>query len=235
MTTAYERGNGYWIKLSAAERIALTRVSKHLTVASGCTLLSQQDTSRDVLVIQSGFTKVIVRTAVARHVVLALRGPGEILGEMAYVSGGTRTAAVSALTDVQALRIRQTDFDHFLSGSAHASSLLRRTLVDRLRDADLDRVAAASMTMGQRLAALLLTQARRYGVRSADGGLTVTLLSQDDLAACVGGARRTVAREIAQWRARDIVSTTRMSVTIRDPASLARIATLSTSAFCPSD
>jgi CRP-like cAMP-binding protein len=224
MTTALEPQNGYWSSLLPADRMALADVGMHLSVPSGRTLLTQHDTSRDVLVILSGFTKVMVRTSVMRHVVLALRGPGDILGEIAYVSGGLRTATVTAITSVEALRVPRADFDRFLAGSAHASNLLRRTIVNRLRDADLDRVAAASMTLGQRLARLLLVQASRYGTPTADGGLTVTLLSQDDLAACVGGARRTVAREIAHWRARGIVSTTRMSVTIRQPAALARIA-----------
>jgi len=156
-------------------------------------------------------------------VVLALRGPGDILGEMAHIGGGRRSAAVAAINDVDALWVSRAVFSDFLDRSRHASHMLRRTLVDRLREADRDRVAAASMTVGQRLARLLLKVARRYGVPNPDGGLTVALLSQEELAACVGSARRTVAREIGRWRERDIVSTTRLSVTVRKPEALARI------------
>lgn len=80
------------------------------------------------------------------------------------------------------------------------------------------------MTVGQRLARLLLKLVQRYGVANPEGGVTIGLLSQKELAACVGGAQRTVAREMRVWRDRNIISTTRLSVTVRRPDSLARIA-----------
>jgi CRP/FNR family transcriptional regulator, cyclic AMP receptor protein len=198
--------SGYWGRLTPNERIALATVGKRLTVTAGSVLLAQQDTTRDVIIVWSGFTKVVARVAPRQHLVLGLRGPGDLLGEMAHVDGGPRSAAIAAVSK---------------------SHLLHRTLVGRLREADQDRIAAASMTVGQRLARLLLRLTRRYGVPGPQGGLSVALLSQNDLAACIGGGRRTVARQIRQWRERGIVSTTRLSVTVHRPEELARIAGLS--------
>lgn len=221
--TENEPRQGYWGSLAADDCVVLAKVGSRLTFSPGSTLLTQQDVTRDVIIVWSGFTKVVARVAARRHVVLAIRGPGDLLGEMAYINGGQRSAAVAAISEVDTLRVPRAEFSRFLSGSAHASHLLRRTLVDRLREADWNRIAAASMTVGQRLARLLLTLTQRHGVPSPGGGLTVALLSQDDLAACVGGGRRTVARQIRQWRERHIVSTTRRSVTVHEPKSLARM------------
>ena len=223
MVTDHEPQRGYWGGLAASERAALTDVANPAEFAPGSLLLAQRDMTGDVVVIWSGFAKVVTRVAGGRSVVLALRGPGDLLGEMAYVRGGTRSAAVAAINRVKTLRVLRADFSVFLSGSANASQLLKRTLVDRLREADRDRVAAASMTVGQRLALLLLRLTRQYGKPSPRGGLTIALLSQEELATCVGGARRTVARQIGQWRDRNIVSTDRMSITVREPQALARI------------
>jgi CRP/FNR family cyclic AMP-dependent transcriptional regulator len=222
---------GYWGRLTADDCVALANVGSRLAFAAGSTLLAQEDATGDVVIVWSGFIKVVARLATRRHVVLALRGPGDVLGEMAYINGGRRSATVAAISEVEVIRVPRADFGRFLDGSTHASHLLRRTLVDRLREADSDRIAAASMTVGQRLARLLLTLARHHGVPSPEGGLTVALLSQDDLAACVGGGRRTVARQMRQWRERDIVSTTRRSVTVRQPEALARMAGHSASPF----
>jgi CRP/FNR family transcriptional regulator, cyclic AMP receptor protein len=226
-----EPRRGYWGKLTADDCVVLANVGSRLAFSAGRPVLAQEDDTGDVVIVLSGFTKVVARVAAGRHVVLALRGPGDLLGEMAHVNGGRRSASVAAISEVEVIRVPRADFSRFLDGSTHASRLLRKMLVDRLREADSDRIAAASLTVGQRLARLLLTLARRHGVPSPDGGLTVALLSQDDLAACVGGGRRTVARQMRQWRERDIVSTTRRSVTVRQPEALARMVGHAASAF----
>jgi CRP-like cAMP-binding protein len=82
------------------------------------------------------------------------------------------------------------------------------------------------MTVGQRLARLLVELANSYGVRTREGGTRIALaLSQKDLAACVGGSHRTVARE-ERWRERGFVATSRRSVIIHQPVALRRIARL---------
>jgi len=215
---------GYWQRLRSAETGILTAVGARSVFPAGATLLPQQDTSGDVMFIQSGFTKVVTRTLAGRQVVFALRGPGDIVGEMSFSDGGRRCAAVAAITKVEAVRVAQREFCDFLAGSPHADELLRHTLVERLREADRDRLAAAVMTVGQRLARLLLKLVNRYGVPNADGDLVIALLTQRELAACVGGALRTVAREMGLWRNRRIISTTRQSVTVHQPETLARIA-----------
>jgi len=223
MTPEDSLPRSYWDGLTVDECSTLTRVGRRMTFPGGRTLLAQHDATRDVIIILSGLTKVATRLGGGRPVVLAVRGPGDIVGEMAHLNGGRRSAMVAAINDVMALRVARLHFSGFLSGSTHASELLRSIVVDRLREADRDRVAAASMTVGQRLARLLLVFARRYGVPDSAGGLIINLFSQDDLAACVGGARGTVTRQIARWRHRGIVSTTRMSVTVHQPDALARM------------
>ena len=80
------------------------------------------------------------------------------------------------------------------------------------------------MTVGQRLARYLLKLVWRHGVPVPDGSLRIDQLSQEDLAACIGGGPRTVAREMGEWRKRSIISTERRSVIVHEPAALDRIA-----------
>jgi CRP-like cAMP-binding protein len=168
-------------------------------------------------------TKVVKRTADGRHVVLALRGAGDIVGELATINDGSRSASVIAITGVDALVIGRQSFKMFLHRYPAAAESLYRTVVNRLCEADWDRLAAASMNVGQRLARLLLKIAQRYGV-ATPAGIRIVELSQKELAASVGGGERTVARQIAGWRERHIISTDRRSITIHRPDSLERIA-----------
>src|SRR6266508_3362491 len=104
MVVKNERQHGYWGNLTASECAALTEVGDRSIFAAGDTLLAQQDVTRDVVIVWSGLTKVIARVASKQQLILALRGPGDILGEMAHIGGGARSAAVAAINDVVALR-----------------------------------------------------------------------------------------------------------------------------------
>jgi len=224
MTHQYQPRHGYWESLTVQERAVLTEVAKRSTFPAGTTLLATHDTSGAVMILTSGFAKVVVRAGAGQHLVLAVRGPGDIVGELGHVGGGQRSATVVAIDEVEALCVGCEEFTRLLHRYANASDVLRCTLVDRLCEADRDRLATASMTVGQRLARLLIKLVQRYGVPNATGDVTVGQLSQKELAACVGGARRTVVRELARWRDRHIISTTRLLVTVHRPDALTRIA-----------
>jgi CRP-like cAMP-binding protein len=222
-----EPRRGFWAQLTQQERAALQAAGSWGEFPAGATLFAQHDTSSHVAVIWSGYTKVITGTEGGHEVVLALRGPGDIVGEMVSIGGGSRSATVMAIDQVEALLVDAGRFLAFLRDHADAAEQLTRILIDRLREADQDRLAAGSMTVGQRLALLLLKLAKGYGTPTRDGGTRIVLaLSQKDLAAWVGGSHRTVAREMERWRERGFVSTGRRSVTVQQPAALKRIAGL---------
>jgi CRP/FNR family transcriptional regulator, cyclic AMP receptor protein len=222
-----EPRRGFWGDLSMQERAALQAGGSWGEFLPGTTLFAQHDTSDHVAIIWSGYTKVVTGTEAGREVVLALRGPGDVVGEMVSLGGGRRSATVTAIDHVEALIVDAPRFVEFLRDFGHASALLTRILVGRLREADRHRLAAGSMTVGQRLARLLLDLANSYGTPAPEGGTRIALaLSQKDLAAWVGGSHRTVAREMERWRERGFINTGRRSVTVQQPGDLRRIAGL---------
>jgi CRP/FNR family transcriptional regulator, cyclic AMP receptor protein len=215
----------FWGELSDSERSALTAVGARRTFAPGKAICDRHETADDVVILRSGFAKVLSGAPVGPDVVLAFRGPGDIVGEMVGIGGGQRCATVAAIGPVDALSIGLVPFAAFLSEHAHATTVLQRTLVNKLREADRDRLAAGCLTVGQRLARLLLKLAQRYGASTAGGGTTIGLpLSQRDLAACIAGSARTVSRELEQWRRRGILMTGRRTVIIMRPQDLHQIA-----------
>jgi CRP/FNR family transcriptional regulator, cyclic AMP receptor protein len=227
MTDLNEPRRGFWGELWMTERAALQAGGSWGEFLPGAIMFAQDDTTDHVAIIWSGYTKVVTGTDAGREVVLALRGPGDVVGEMVSIGGGRRSATVTAIDRVEALLIDASRFVAFLSDSPHASSILTQILVGRLREADQHRLAAGSMTVGQRLARLLLDLANSYGVPARGGGTRIALaLSQRDLAAWVGGSHRTVAREMEKWRERGIVTTGRRSVIVQQKDALRRISGL---------
>jgi CRP-like cAMP-binding protein len=225
MTDTTAPTQGFWADLTGRERDALRAVSTRSYFASGRTILDRQHLIDDVVILLSGFTKVVTRISTGPHVVLAVRGPGDIIGETVSVVDGLRTTSVAAIGLVEALRICRAAFAIVVSEHPRATAALQRTLVYKLREADDDRLAAGSMTVGQRLARLLLKLAQRYGGPLSNGGTSIGVpLSQKDLAACVGGSSRTVARELEDWRQRGFIQTGRRAIVVMRPDDLRRIA-----------
>jgi CRP/FNR family transcriptional regulator, cyclic AMP receptor protein len=225
MATLPSPQRGFWAKLAEAERAALSDLGSRCMFRPDSRILAEHDRTNHVVIIWSGHTKVSARARAYGEVLLALRGSGDIVGEMACVGGGLRAATVTAINDVDALVVEADAFIGFLHRFPHASMVLQRVLVARLRHCGRCRVGAVGTNVAQRLARLLLELQWAYGVPNEAGDVRIALtLSQKDLAAFVAASQRAVARELESWRQRGIIVTGRRWVIVRRPSELRRIA-----------
>jgi CRP/FNR family transcriptional regulator, cyclic AMP receptor protein len=224
MMIAAEPQHGFWCELAEPERVALRATCNRRMFGRNSAIVAEDDAVDDIVIIWSGLAKVCSR-GTSRPVLLALRGPGDIVGEMASIGGGGRSATVIAINEVVGLVIEAARFGEFLSKFPDASKALQKVLVTRLRESDSSRIGAAATNVAQRLARLLLDFGQRYGVPADGGGSKIDLaLTQEDLASFVNASSRAVAREIERWKERDIVIAGRRWVIIQQPSALRRIA-----------
>jgi CRP/FNR family transcriptional regulator, cyclic AMP receptor protein len=155
-------------------------------------------------------------------VLLALRGPGDVVGELSALDRRPRSATVTAAGSVEALMLDAAVFRRFLE--AHPPVLLRllTVLSRRLRDADRDRIEFASRDTFGRLAVRLVQLAEEFG-EAGPQGVTVRLpITQQELASWVGSSREAAAKALRRLRGRDLVRTGRMTITIPDLDALRR-------------
>jgi hypothetical protein len=82
-----------WPTLSAADRETLWRMTGLLDVQAGCTLMVRDERGHDVLFLLDGVLEVDTGR---RAVYLA---PGSVVGEIAALGNGVRTATVETVTD----------------------------------------------------------------------------------------------------------------------------------------
>lgn len=207
---------GFWGALSAADQEGLKQLATVRSFLDEAVIINQDDEPRIVLVILRGCVKVVARDTTGYQAVLALRDPGDLIGEMASIDGIPRSAAVLAIGDVRALVLRTTDFRTYMRTHPDACDVLQRCISARLREADRHRTTAAR-PVAKRLAAVLLDLAERHGRPDGDGAIVIDLpLSQDDLAGLLSVSRRTVSRVMENWRRNEIVLTGRRSIVIMD-------------------
>lgn len=205
----------------ARELRELGRVRRY---AAGDTIFHQGDESGGVSILLQGRVKVTLVTAAAKEVILAFRGPGDIVGEVGAIAGAARTCAVRALEPVQTLAVGAADFRRFLDGHARASMNLVLMLMERLQAADEARMEFASHDVVGRVARRLVELGERFG-QPCDDGIEVTLaLSQEELAAWTASSREAVAKAMRLLRELGWIETHRRRVVIRDVAALGRYA-----------
>ncbi|MFI6703588.1 Crp/Fnr family transcriptional regulator [Streptomyces sp. NPDC050509] len=212
----FERNRSFLDALTPQDRAALLALGSLRTYAPGEAMLRERDTTTFVLALRSGWSVVSVDTDRGARLILALRGAGEVVGDLAAFDQGPRSATVTALGRVEATAVSGERFRSFLAARPHATSLIMRQLSARLRSADVERRSLASSSVLQRLAARLVELTERVGRPSGDGTVVELPLPQHDLAAAIGATREAVAKALRLLREQDVVRTGNRRLTVTD-------------------
>ncbi|MCD0453601.1 Crp/Fnr family transcriptional regulator [Actinocorallia sp. API 0066] len=209
------RPENFWSSLDPPAREALQRGGRIRTFATGARLLLQGERPDQVLILRHGWAKVSVGDVDGREVVIAVRGPGELVGETGLLNGSPRTATLTALHPVTALSVTRSRFSAFLDEHPHAWRHIYRTASRRLAQSDSRIVALGSHDGAARLARFLLTLAEESGIPE-DEGIRLPPLSQNELGSCVDASRETVARALREWRVRGLIRTRWRRIVVLD-------------------
>ncbi len=109
----------------------LARATDEVTLGTGTALTRQGDIGREAFVLLNG-------TAEVRRddEVIAALEPGAVIGELALLDGGPRTATVVATSEVEVLVLSRPAFNAVLDEIPTLAHQLLVTLARRLRAAD---------------------------------------------------------------------------------------------------
>ncbi len=186
----------------------------------GGILFHEGDRAGAVYGVVSGRVRVEVSTPTGGRLVLAVKEPGDVLGELAALDGRPRSAAAVAIDAVELVQVGVDDFlSALVDEPKHAVSLLQRISRD-LRESVDRTTARASADTTQRLAMLLFDLADRYGEHS-DAIVEIDLtLTQDDMAGWIGATREATARSLRTLRDKGCVATARRRISVTDIAVL---------------
>jgi CRP/FNR family transcriptional regulator, cyclic AMP receptor protein len=202
--------------LDDADQAALLDVARARRYDAGDVIVRQGARTREVHVLLEGRAAVVRTTPEGREVLLALRGPGDTLGELAAFDPAPRLATVTALEPLRSLAIDGQRFVGFLTDRPRAMLAMLRLLARRNRESDRRLVDTRVEEALTRLARHLLELGARYGAASADGLELDVPLSQQQLAAWVGVSREAVSAGLRTLREQGAVATGRMRITLLD-------------------
>lgn len=205
------------------EQAAELRASMgEVTLARGDALFHEGDPGDRLYVVTEGKVKLHRTSPDGRENMLAVLGPGELIGELSLFDPGPRTATATALTEVKLLGLGHGDLQPWLNARPEVATALLRAVARRLRKTNDQMSDLVFSDVPGRVARALLDLSRRFGVQSEEGIHVVHDLTQEELAQLVGASRETVNKALADFAGRGWLRLEARAVILLDVERLAR-------------
>ncbi|MFE3637496.1 Crp/Fnr family transcriptional regulator [Streptomyces sp. NPDC059168] len=166
-------------------------------------LLRQGDPGTHVIVLVSGSALVMLTGPSGERTLLAVRGAGELLGELAVLDDQPRTATVIAAETCRIHIVPAILFLAFVEEHGLLSCLLRHAIA-RVRESEAVRLELATASVPLRLASAL---SRLVKAASASTSEVVVRLTQTELSQMIGASRNAVGTALKPWREQGWVAT----------------------------
>ena len=202
--------------LEPAELERIAQVAIPRSFPKGARIFHEGDQSDACYVIRAGEVRVTREHPDGRAIALATLGAGELVGELAMLDGGVRSASVETLTDVDMLAIAATDMRGLLERNAQITAKLVIALTKRLRETN-ERISRQSFqTVPSRVAGVLSQLVSEENAEHGRDGVTIRM-NQADLAQLAGTSRESVSRFLAVLERAGVVRVGRGRVTVIEP------------------
>ena len=174
--------------------------AKPTTLAADEVLFIAGDPGDGCYRVDQGLLKVSMIAPSGAERILAIVGPGGIVGELSTIDGLPRSASVSAVRDSELTFVSHAAFQAFAEANPQVYKQLVTLLAARLRDTDAVVAAGSFLPLKGRVARALLDLAEAFGQDVGQGRILIRQkVSQSDVAAMAGIARENVSRILNDW------------------------------------
>jgi CRP/FNR family transcriptional regulator, cyclic AMP receptor protein len=206
----------FWDDLTEDDRLAVAAAGRPRTYAAGSVVFVAGDEPRQVLVIRHGRLK-LTRTALdGREVLIELRGPGDLIGELGAVADVPRSATATVAQSMEAIVVPAARFRQLLAERGTIALAVLTSVAEKLRkSADRRLELGTSDALGRLCSRLVELSADVES--NADGVVEIpSLLTQQELAEWIGSSRDAVVLALRQLRERGWVETGRRRIKVLD-------------------
>jgi CRP/FNR family cyclic AMP-dependent transcriptional regulator len=188
----------------------------------GQVLFNEGERGERLYIITDGKMKLGHTSSDGRESLLAVLGPGELLGELSLFDPGPRTATATALTETSLMGLGHNALRPWLTGRPEVAEALLQALALRLRRTNEQMADLVFSDVPGRVAKTLLELGEKFGRPLPDGIHVTHDMTQEELAQLVGASRETVNKALADFAARGWIRLESRSVILIDPERLDR-------------
>jgi CRP-like cAMP-binding protein len=174
-------------RLQASQAEELVLLGTRAVFPNRHVLIRQGSSDDHFVLLTKGLVKVVVDTEGGHEALLAVRMGGDLVGEMASLGGQPRSASVVTCVETTARLIPSDLFTGFLKKHPGILYEVTRMLSERLRWANEQRVAFASLPVRVRAARILVEAAQTYGLNGGRDQWNLTIpLTHSEIASFCG-------------------------------------------------
>ena len=200
--------------LSPRTRQSLAASGSLIALEPGGLLCQQGDPGDAMFIVLEGEIEVRTSSLEGVQVRFASFAQGSVIGEMAALDGGLRSADMIAVRRSSLWRIPRSTLIEALRGEPAAAVALIAELAGRLRVANAAMEAIRTLDLGGRLARLLL---------EVMGPRALVPLTQTEIARRLGASREKVNRKLNAWAHQDWVELGPSGIRVLEPSALAEL------------
>jgi CRP/FNR family cyclic AMP-dependent transcriptional regulator len=205
----------------------LFKTARPLRLKADQTLFTAGDPGDGCYRVEQGLLKVSVVSPSGGERILAILGPGALVGELAMIDAQPRSASVVAARDSELRFISRISFETVAGKNPEVYRHIVMLLVRRLRDTNAVVTAMSFLSLKGRVAHALVSLAEAFGHDVGAGRILVRQkVTQSDLAAMAGIARENVSRILNEWMRQKLVSRLAGYYCLEDRAALEREAAM---------
>ncbi len=208
--------------LDEAQQNSLRSKMGQTTLRRGEVLFEEGEPGNRLYIITEGKVKLGHTSTDGRENLLAVLGPGEIIGELTLFDPGPRSTTATAVSPVTLLHLDHADLNAILDTNPTMGKHMLRALARRLRRTNESLADLVFSDVPGRVAKALLDLADRFGTPAEDGVHVPHDLTQEELAQLVGASRETVNKSLADFVSRGWIHLEGRAVTLLDLDRLAR-------------
>jgi CRP/FNR family transcriptional regulator/CRP/FNR family cyclic AMP-dependent transcriptional regulator len=200
--------------LTEEERQALLQACRPRRFQPGKLLFREGERGHSLYFLLNGHVKVVCAAADGGETLLYIYGPGECLGELAFIDDKPRSATGVALGTVEALALDREAFFTLLERYPRVALAVMHKATALVRRLHREVQALLSLDAAGRIAYKLLELAERHGEREAQGVRLGLRITQEELARMVGAARTTVNQQLRRLEKQGILTLNREQLLI---------------------
>ncbi|SEF36495.1 cAMP-binding domain of CRP or a regulatory subunit of cAMP-dependent protein kinases [Amycolatopsis pretoriensis] len=209
-------GRGMFAALAPSTVSSLVQVGAERVYRPGDVVVREGESTTFVVLLLEGCVKVTATTADGGRALLAVRGGGELVGELAGLDGQPRSATVTAVGRLRTRVIGRAEFQRFLIRHPDAAMAVSRMVAAKLRWSTQRRIDFSGYDVPARLARILVSLVSAYGALTSRGWEIGFPITQPELAALIGAAEPTVHKSLTELRHRKVLDTGYRRMTILD-------------------
>jgi CRP-like cAMP-binding protein len=207
--------------VSELEVRQLVQVARRRTFRRGEVVVHQNDPADSLHLIVKGRFAVRVVTPLGETATVAVRGTGEMFGEIALLGENPRrSATVEALEEAETLCVQEADFARVCREHPEVHEVLLRSLANEVRVMN-ERLLEALYVSADRRVLRRVGELTRLYTSHGDDPVEIPL-TQETLAGMAGTSRATVNAALREAQACGLVELLRGGVRVLDPVGLAK-------------